>query len=171
MTAQDLLCRTGFGSLRVDYGMCFPCLGIGRVLFPFKADRTTVYQLARISENCFFGVAESSLGRKLLIALSLLDANSFKSISAAVTHLWPWVGVKENIHHLCVPIDLVRSGPAEGTCQVPSRSAQCCFMLHILILKVIIQVIKDLHPLLVDFTLQTLFLKVFHMSESCIRSQ
>lgn len=67
--------------------MCFPCLAIGSVLFPFKADQTTVCQLARISENCFFRVPESCLGRKLLIALSLLDANSFKSISAAVTPL------------------------------------------------------------------------------------
>lgn len=56
---------------------CFLCFGIGNVVFLFKANQITVCNLAGISENCFFGVVESSLGRKLLAALSLLAVNSF----------------------------------------------------------------------------------------------
>lgn len=61
----------------MDCIMCFLCFGIGNVVFPFKVDQITVCNLAGISENCFLRVVESSLGRMLLVVLSLLAVNSF----------------------------------------------------------------------------------------------
>lgn len=61
----------------MDCIMCFLCFGIGNVVFPFKVDQITVCNLGGISENCFFRVVESRLGRMLLVVLSLLAVNSF----------------------------------------------------------------------------------------------
>ena len=59
--------------------MCCLHFSTGNVVFNCK--------LAGISENCFFTVAGSSLGSKVLVVLSLLDVSSFKSVSASVTSL------------------------------------------------------------------------------------
>lgn len=96
-TSQALLCRLGLGSLRVEWAVLYTLcvlLCLGSVVFPLTTDQTTVYKSAGITENRFFRVAGSKLGKKLLVALSVLHADSFKSISAAVTPLWLQVGIQ-----------------------------------------------------------------------------